>query len=470
VPEPFGYVFEPGNAISARDLFVTLRAAVDERVAVVWPGSDEVESYMPGVGAPALALSDTSPGNSVVHAGWSQAQLAMWAAASFFVQALPFEGGDEFTDPAQYAVFGQGTAGPAIGHKSEFPVELPDWPPPKGFTRRYPREITTVTAEGEEGQVARFVASLGTDLGEITPEAERANSGKLFRRRKVVVSPEGVEPPVTELRWAEDAEAAGPDVLEAFGTRQAGDYAGVWIPNETRDAARRLRWTFHPVEWTAPREEVIETFSSGTAGSNLFYAANMPEWDTIWAALLGEVASRWGSNGGEVVFLGGFDPGWPLGPQEVYGGFEAKARSVADAPDVLAPGNPRALSTTSDYVLSVNIVRGRLGRSILSSHAYPRVALPLVRRTKTVEWVVGGYYAAPGDPDYAYDDFGHGFPNAGVRAFAASSHQGGDAVGPKMGDAGEMPPVDTPGWFARGYVGYCGAVIKWNVEGGFEHK
>jgi hypothetical protein len=98
-----------------------------------------------------------------------------------------------------------------------------------GFTRKYPREISSVGEGGALGQVARHAGS--------TRIYEHDGSGWVL---------------------AED-QGQAPDTLVAYGKMQAGDYLGPWIFNELKDGLSAL----DTVRFPTANEMVLAVSESG---------------------------------------------------------------------------------------------------------------------------------------------------------------------------------------------------------------
>lgn len=117
------------------------------------------------------------------------------------------------------------------------------WPTANGWTRKFPREIWSLSNSGAAGQIARFTVRIssswfGAEEDDpvfnsvvTTPLAERGLSGKLLRHNGAT----WVELPPTP--------GAEPDEVTAHGLIRAGDYVGHWIANETRDAINQCTVT-----------------------------------------------------------------------------------------------------------------------------------------------------------------------------------------------------------------------------------
>lgn len=103
------------------------------------------------------------------------------------------------------------------------------WPPPNGFTRYRWREIYSLADPGEDGWLARFIAS--TETNRVTPEDEWVHTGMLFRREAGA--------------WVEVPESFmdEPDLLTLHGLADRGDIITPTFLNELRDAVNLLLWT-----------------------------------------------------------------------------------------------------------------------------------------------------------------------------------------------------------------------------------
>jgi hypothetical protein len=467
----FSYTFVDGDVLTDIENLRTLRAAGDERLAVSELGSEEVSSRLPRIGEYALW---TSRWGRSFAGGWWVLQQNVWQVGIFgFVQSYAADGTTPLTDPkdyCQWSSFGS-NFGPSITFVRHGGPLL---------TRRWPLEIQSLSADGVDGQVARFSASDNTSL---TPLAERVNSGRLFRRTQVVVSPPGVLPEAKEPRWVEAPDAADPDVVtyvatdtgSGDGLAHAGDYAGTWIPNEIRDEEKKLRWTFLPADWAnRGNGEVVFNYSeSQSAGLNgLERSCTAGDYEALFATMVANAAERFGSGTefGEGL-LGNIGA---CGSLDVIESWETRAWTYEQDGGF----NPGASSQSTNYVLGAIFADYPyivwLDRVLQSRHGYPYVlGLPLRRRKKKIEWVVGGYKFATDTDDarFVYDTFGFSIPYRQPAHWAEDVYEGIDALGPKVGDAAHAPTAAAGSRteIGRGFSVVAGAVIKWDTDGGFEY-
>lgn len=107
-----------------------------------------------------------------------------------------------------------------------------EWPKAGGWTRKYERAISSLSAGGSDGQRARFlfcdgvtaVPDLDTDHDALTgrPVMPTSPPGEVAYARKVMVRQGGA--------WVVAADQAeGPDVLTRYGRIRHGDIVGPWF-------------------------------------------------------------------------------------------------------------------------------------------------------------------------------------------------------------------------------------------------
>jgi hypothetical protein len=126
------------------------------------------------------------------------------------------------------------------------------FPPPSGFTRKFPREIFNINNPGSSGQTAIFIAmntsavTINKYYGDInspffgtttiTPIDQADYSGQKFEYTNLG-SVSGVE--TSGWRLCQD-QSRRPDTIIDYGLSARGDYFGPWILNEMRDALNLL--------------------------------------------------------------------------------------------------------------------------------------------------------------------------------------------------------------------------------------
>lgn len=210
-----------------------------------------------------FAVSRTVAGNKI---NWIKLQFEVDAAGSSFVRHL-----DDNMQPWS-SVVGALASGVDLGappswnwrfrtwRDNLYPGSI--WPPPNGWTRKYPREISDLSAAGVEGQRARFVIRKtwtlwGSPTAHLTtPMDQYRHAAKLFDYKSGA--------------WVlSEDQVSDPDIIETTGLAQPGDYFGPWIVNEIRDAIRLLRWRTHtgPRLWISYASESPENYwASGVDG------------------------------------------------------------------------------------------------------------------------------------------------------------------------------------------------------------
>jgi hypothetical protein len=178
----------------------------------------------------ASTLQDVEPGDDVqgIADVWSirQLQLKIASLSTRFLDinlvnlvvagesrlvgntAAPKNYGSVFTDDQGLPATGGGPFNPVGSINSVFKVA--GLPSEVGFSRKYPREITNATASGTQGHRAKSKAD-----------------------HAIYVYDAG------EWQLAQDPEL-GPDVIDAVGPMQPGDYIGPWVWNEMRAVLDQL--------------------------------------------------------------------------------------------------------------------------------------------------------------------------------------------------------------------------------------
>jgi len=145
-----------------------------------------------------------------------------------------------------------------------------------GFTRKYPREITSLTAYGEAGWRARLL-HVGTP--------PYVPTGKAYY--------------VYTTSWAASADQTSPPdtITDYAGAASPGDYVGPWLFNELRACLDLLMSVPRPL--TVPNPGTIK-FDNAWPGIGEFpsYAAAKAGFETYWAAhgapsVLGNQVTAW---------------------------------------------------------------------------------------------------------------------------------------------------------------------------------
>jgi hypothetical protein len=140
--------------------------------------------------------------------------------------------------------------GPAVdpvqnGVITTYGADFPDWPPPSGFTRKIPREITSTSSPGSPGERAMFVYS---------PNGLPSLDGPFVNHEEEY--PAQDPSPVNEKGYSRmffersgsgwvlsSDQSSPPDIITLRGVARSGDIFGPWIVNETRDAINMLTRT-----------------------------------------------------------------------------------------------------------------------------------------------------------------------------------------------------------------------------------
>lgn len=189
---------------------------------------------------------------------WFQLRNSVWNHAARFVRQTSAVAGETVIPSWRVS----GTRGPYTAQGLVKTTRTATPFPPTGFTRRWPREIWSLSCPGAEGQVARFSARLGSqwmgaattdplfDTPQTTPEAERVHTTRFFRHDGA-----NWQPAASNVRDADVLSETR--LVSGFGAvpyppgevpDYSGDYFGpVWL-NELRDAINLLVWTAHGLQ------------------------------------------------------------------------------------------------------------------------------------------------------------------------------------------------------------------------------
>lgn len=119
--------------------------------------------------------------------------------------------------------------------------KVPDYPKVGGYTRTVRREITSLSDDGDEGDVAAFVTNKSTYLGGvpgITPTDEQKHSGFTFVRTSGVWERDDtLTPDVFEVAEPEPQVGGG-----GWYSIKRGDIFTAKVANEIRDAINGMDW------------------------------------------------------------------------------------------------------------------------------------------------------------------------------------------------------------------------------------
>lgn len=104
------------------------------------------------------------------------------------------------------------------------------FPPPNGFRRKYPAEITSLSTDILKNGMPSDIGDVALYLGNF-PFAVDPNFGKLFVK-------------TGSATWAPAAPGSTKTIKQAYGLIQSGDYIGDWIAEDIYNALNLLVWTW----------------------------------------------------------------------------------------------------------------------------------------------------------------------------------------------------------------------------------
>ncbi|MDB5295300.1 MAG: hypothetical protein JWO31_1283 [Phycisphaerales bacterium] len=229
MPNPWSKTYAADDDWQTSDAYLPFVRAINERIRVAGEAGLFPESL-----AGAHALSGTGTGGPANH-GWPQMIYRLNQLAAVYIdrdkepEGRYVSGGPDGTEPFD-----------PIYYKLS---QRPAWPGENGWPRRYERCVSTLAADGEDGQRARFLASFSPGVvdpaaplgvGGFFPTLPTTPAGERQHGTKVVERVAGA--------WVVAADqTAAPDVVEAWGDPRPGDLFGPHVLNAIRDAVNDLR-------------------------------------------------------------------------------------------------------------------------------------------------------------------------------------------------------------------------------------
>jgi hypothetical protein len=487
LPLPFDHTFVAGDELASRDNAETLRQALNERADAATFG--------------VVSMNPPQPGWSVAD-WWRDLQRGAYLLSTRFLRSYD---GVTPSDDAAVAVLNTGVpdydwSGLPAQDQSQVPyrhryvfeneeasgfANETSWPPPSGFTRKFPREIWSTANSGAAGQVARFTARINTvwygprdgpdfERAVTTPLDQRDYSGRLFLHNGVA--------------WVEhpgDPLPDGPDVVTDAGLIRPGDYIGAWIANGIRDALRRLRWV-------APDGFTSGNYGGWAATGDYAHSFQLPGgfFDSTWTqtAAYNEhrtVVHAWYGNVGArsryytttgIVDQPFGDPAPPGGASMAfhYSG-ELGTQTVNDSPSEGGPQSAGPLDGISSG--------GGVGFFGLEARPEARTTV-LPARARRIDFVLLGVHPVQFPVGFEtqnmrFDTFGITMPSGLAAALNQPrtgatlniSSGGGTFTGPVIGNRNVRPTlillgesITHRGWRAQNFP-----VIRFDVPGGFAH-
>jgi hypothetical protein len=221
---------DDGRAITSLEVYEAFREAVNERLHVL-RGWSQFKQWWESFGVthtPQRPQPQAVPALTVFEAGGDpfvafyvfstpenqNSYISAWKAMQRRIDSMRMY----FCEP--------GTLPPLpVGRAGHWPI-----PNQSGWTRKFPRQITSLSSPGEEGWRARFFHPQFFSHPNDNPAAREAHSF-------VHVFSFGA--------WVIDTDPlALPDMLVGLGPIESGDYIGLWILREMRDALLRMRLTY----------------------------------------------------------------------------------------------------------------------------------------------------------------------------------------------------------------------------------
>jgi hypothetical protein len=237
---------------TAPNLFLMFVKAYNERakacgITATWPTFDTVPNF-------ANIKSTTQSGNQAIQ-GWRVLQGSVIQLAQYFLQtvdntgaAISFSG---FPANATNATNGFFLDNPLLSWYSAYMAGGSHFPNATGWTRKYPREIRTLSQgclAGSTGHIARLIVPTPTKApGDVSSFTNRdpAWDGVLpLNSTTADWDSQGKYFQWSGTAWVPAPLATYSDIITTTGTIQSGDLVGPWIANDIRDALNLMTVTF----------------------------------------------------------------------------------------------------------------------------------------------------------------------------------------------------------------------------------
>jgi hypothetical protein len=422
---------------TAPNLFRMFVKAYNERIracgiTATWPTFDSDANF-------ANIKSTTQSGNPAIQ-GWAVLQGSLIQLAQYFVQTVDNSGTPiNFNGLPSTAVSGTQLNSPLLSWYSAYIAGGSRFPNATGWTRKYPREIRTLSQgclAGSTGNIARLIVPTPTkapqDVGSYR-NSDPAWDGVLpLHSTSADWDSQGKYFQWSGTAWVPAPLATYSDIITTTGTIQPGDIVGPWIANDIRDALNLMYVTFSPPDF-------------GTVGALTLYQLGAPWPITTFKTSLFTPAS----------------------PQYYEGPGASQAAAIAAwslQPFEWGPSVTNFQDNSGNYII-------RCGNAQTAYDLVPVAARP---GGGNISRTITPYYAiSPANFDTFFDYNAHGF-TAGVSNAAGAVVTDANNASLVQPEWCLNPAIPAPPWAAPGQdIGWQGwelfALADWGqAVGGFD--